>query len=68
MECAQALLKNQMPEREASLFAGSVLMAWLETGGAFEKHARVGAKKGSHHTHTRIFQSLISDESVDKNA
>lgn len=61
-EAAAALMRSEAPGREAAMFVGSCLTAWLKTGGAFEKHARVGAKPGSHRTAKAVFHSLMAEE------
>lgn len=55
-ECARKLLRSK---DEASLFTGAVLLSWLEQGGPFERHARVGAPSGSHRRHSEIYRRLI---------
>ena len=61
-EVARALLDGREPSIEGRLFVGAALDAWLRLGGAFEKHARVGAKRGSHRTAQALFRSVIGDE------
>lgn len=60
-EVAAALLDGRRPSREAELFVGSALSAWLRAGGAFEAHARVTAPRGSHRT-LRALAAVIADE------
>jgi hypothetical protein len=61
-EAFDALLRGELPSREAALFLGSAGSAWLRAGGPFEKHARVGAPRGSHHRPEVLFRRLIADE------
>ena len=61
-EVADALLRGEAPGREAALFVGSALSAWLRMDGPFERHARVGAPRGSHHKPSVLYARLIGDE------
>jgi hypothetical protein len=65
-EAARALLAGNAPDREAALFVGSALQAWLADGRSpFERHARVSAPRGSHRTVRALVAELllIGDES-----
>lgn len=59
---AAALLRNELPSREAALFVGSALLAFLQTGDALERHLRVGAPRGSHHKPNVLFRKFIGHE------
>ena len=49
-ECADALMRGELPSREAALWLGGGLSAWLETGsGSLDRHLRIAAPRGSHH-------------------
>ena len=61
-EVAAALLRGETPSKEAAMFVGSALSAWLRTGGVFERHARVGAPRGSHRKPEVLYARLIADE------
>lgn len=64
-EVAVALLQGQAPSREAAMFVGSALDSWLRSGGPFERHARIGTKRGSHRTIQAVFRRLMGDERKD---
>jgi len=59
---AAALVQGLAPMRADAVFVGSVLSAWLEQGGPFERHARISARRGSHRTAQALFRSVIADE------
>ena len=56
-EAAQALLAGKLPSREAQLFLGGAISAWLAQGGKLERYLQVH-QRGSHLTPQR----LIADE------
>jgi hypothetical protein len=60
---ADALLRNELPSREAALFVGGALSAWLAAGGRLEKDFfQVSARRGSHHTPAALAAALHHDE------
>jgi len=61
-EAADALLGGVEASLESRLFAGACLAAWIRDGGPFEAYARIGAPRGSHRTHPRLYSALIGDE------
>jgi hypothetical protein len=64
-EAAQSLRDEKMPSREAALFLGGALLAWLENGGDLERQYLQVTKRASHHTPAVIWRGLIADERHD---
>jgi hypothetical protein len=62
VETADALLRGEMPSREARLWFGSAISAWLESGdGPLDRHLGIRAPRGSHHR-PQVLARLIADE------
>jgi hypothetical protein len=59
-ETAAALLGGRLPSREAQLFVGGAISAWLAQGGRLERFLQVH-QRGSHLTPARLL-GLIDDE------
>jgi len=57
-EAATALLRGEVPSREASLFLGSALQEWLQTGGDPSKDFLRGVKPKSKHTASYIWKQM----------
>lgn len=59
-QAAQALLNDQPPPKEARLFLGGALSAWLARGGDLSRDFLKVVIPKSHRTASRIFQELQS--------
>ena len=60
-EVGEALLAGRLPSREAALFLGSALMAWLAHGGNFERDFLEVRKPKSHNTVARVWAQLRAE-------
>ena|SRR5256885_9889117 len=59
-EAAEALLRGAAPSREAALFLGGALLAWLQQGGNLEKDFFKTTRPKSHHTASVIWRGLAA--------
>lgn len=57
-EAAQALIEGRTPSREAGMFLGSALSAWLSGTGPLERYLQVHTAPGSHATPQQLAASL----------
>ena len=58
-EAAEALLDGKVPEREAAIFLGGAIAAWLELGGSLEHDFLKVTNKGDH---AMTFRFELGDE------
>lgn len=56
-ECAQALIRSELPSEESRLFVASALLAWLENGGSLEREYFQTTKAKSHRTASAIWRA-----------
>lgn len=61
-EVTQALLKGELPSRQARLWVGGALLEWLQRGGNLERDYFEVTKPKSHHTPSAIWRALHPDE------
>ena len=61
---AEALLKDELPGKEARLFLGSALSAWLAQGGDLARDYLRIVRAKSHRTASRIFQEIQRENSA----
>src|SRR5260221_660739 len=57
-EAAEALIKGELPARDAALFLGGALLAWLTKGGSLERDYFKIVRPKSHVTPSVIWQQL----------
>lgn len=57
-EVAEALFSDKTPSRDAALFVGGALLAWLTRGGSLEKDYFKVVKAKSHLTPSAIWRSI----------
>ena len=58
-ELAGALIEGRTPSREAAMFVGSAISAWLAAGGNLERDfLKLRAQPGSHHTVQKLAAKL----------
>ena len=64
---AEALLKDELPGKEARLFLGGALNAWLQNGGDLSRDFLKVVRPKSHRTASRIFQEIQEQNSAHSN-
>ena len=60
-ELAEALLAGEPMPREAALFVGAALQAWLTDGGSLEHHLGVVGPRRSRLTPARLYERLRAE-------
>jgi hypothetical protein len=65
-EAARALVDGNMPDRDAALFLGGALLAWLESGGDLSRDFLKITKAKSRHTAAYLWRQFAhQDEGAD---